>query len=286
MEPVSHDRSGDDYDPMVLVIDDDPDVREGLRDVFESVYLQSKAFGSAEEFFGSKLPERVSCLVLDVRLPGLNGLDLQTELAKVQIDIPIIFVTGHGDIPMSVKAMKAGAVEFLTKPFREQDLLDAVRIALDRDRKRREHDKRTHDLRIRFGRLSPREREVMTLLAAGLMNRQVATGMGVSEVTVKAHKAKIMKKLDANSLADLLRIANILDPPHIRTDLETGEVGLLTNQILLRGVDAAIGHKLGVRSGLSRKNAAATCDTPPTPAVPPTPGQDSSSTGDEPLQVA
>jgi FixJ family two-component response regulator len=221
MEPVSHYRSDDDYGPMVLMIDDDPDVREGLRAVFESVNLQSKAFGSAEEFFRSKLPERVSCLVLDVRLPGLSGLDLQTELAKVQIDIPIIFITGHGDIPMSVKAMKGGAVEFLTKPFREQDLLDAVRIALDRDRKRREHDKRRYDLRIRFGRLSPREREVTTLVAAGLMNRQVATEIGVKEVTVKAHKAKIMKKLDANSLADLVRMVDTIGLPHIRMDLET-----------------------------------------------------------------
>jgi FixJ family two-component response regulator len=286
MEPVLHDRADDDYDPMVLMIDDDPDVREGLRAVFESVNLQSKAFGSAEEFFRGKLPERVSCLVLDVRLPGLSGLDLQTELAEVHINIPIIFITGHGDIPMSVKAMKAGAVEFLTKPFREQDLLDAVWIALDRDRKRREHDKRTHDVRIRFGRLSPREREVMILVAAGLMNRQVATEMGVSEVTVKAHKAKIMKKLDANSLADLVRMADTLGLPHIRMDLETGVADLLTDQISLRQVDAAIGHKLDARSDLSRKNTPATCDTLPTPAVPPTPGQDSSSTGDEPLQVA
>jgi len=284
MEPVLHDRSDDDYDPIVLVIDDDPDVREGLRAVFESVNLQSKAFGSAEEFFRSKLPERVGCLVLDVRLPGLNGLDLQTELAKVQIDIPIIFITGHGDIPMSVKAMKGGAVEFLTKPFREHDLLDAVWIALDRDRKRREHDKRIQDLHIRFGRLSPREREVMTLVAAGLMNRQVATEIGVCEVTVKAHKAKIMKKLDANSLADLVRMADTLGLPHIRMDLETGEVGLLTDQILLRQVDAAIGHKLDARSGLSLTNTPATCDTLPT-AVPPTPCQDSPSTGDEPFKT-
>jgi FixJ family two-component response regulator len=293
MEPVLHDRSDDDY-PMVLVIDDDPEVREGLGAAFESVNLQSKAFGSAEEFFRSKLPEGVSCLVLDVRLPGLNGLDLQTELAKAQIDIPIIFITGHGDIPMSVRAMKAGAVEFLTKPFREQDLLDAVRIALDRDRKRRELDKTTHDLRIRFGRLSPREREVMTLVAAGLMSRQIATEMGISEVTVKAHKARIMKKLGANSPVDLVRMADTLGLPQLRRDLETGEVDLPTDQILLGQVDlhqvdlhqadAAIGHKLDARSGLSRKNTPATCDTLPTPAVPPTPGQDSPSTGDEPFR--
>jgi len=284
MEPVLHDRSDDDYDPMVLMIDDDPDVREGLRAVFESVNLHSKAFGSAEEFFRSKLPERVSCLVLDVRLPGLSGLDLQTKLAKVQIDIPIIFITGHGDIPMSVKAMKGGAVEFLTKPFRDQDLLDAVRIALDRDRKRREHDKRTHDLHIRFGRLSPREREVTSLIAAGLMNRQVATEIGVKEVTVKAHKAKIMKKLDANSLADLVRMVDTIGLPHIRMDLETGEVDLLTDQNLLRQVAAAIGRKLDARSGLSLKNTPATRNTLATPPVPPTPCQDSPSTGDEPFR--
>jgi len=280
MEPVSHDRLDDDYDPMVLVIDDDPHLREGLRAAFESINLQTRAFGSAEEFFRSELPERVSCLVLDVRLPGLNGLDLQAELARVRIDIPIIFITGYGDIPMSVKAMKGGAIEFLTKPFREQDLLDAVRIALDRDRKRREHDKSTHDLRIRFGRLSPREREVMTLVAAGLMNRQVATEMGVTEVTVKAHKAKIMKKLGANSFADLVRMADILALPEMRMDLETGP---LTNQILLRQVDAAIGHELDARSGLSLKNTSATGDTLPRPAASPTPSQDSPSTGDEPL---
>jgi len=210
MEPVLHDPLND-GDPMVLVIDDDPDVRDGLRALFESVNLQSKAFGSAWEFFRSKLPEKVSCLVLDVRLPGLSGLDLQTDLAKVQIDIPIIFITGHGDIPM--KAMKTGAVDFLTKPFREQDLLDAVRIALDRDRKRLEHDKRTHDLHIRFGGLSPRERKVMTLVAAGLMNRQVATEIGVSEVTVKVHRHNIMKKFDAKSLADLVRMAGALGLP-------------------------------------------------------------------------
>jgi FixJ family two-component response regulator len=280
MEPVSHDRSEDDIDPMVLVIDDDPHVREGLRAAFESVNLQTRAFGSAEEFFRSELPERVSCLVLDVRLPGLNGLDLQTELARVRFDIPIIFITGYGDIPMSVKAMKGGAVEFLTKPFREQDILDAVRIALDRDRKRREHEKRTHDLRIRFGRLSPREREVMTLLAAGFMNRQVATEMGVTEVTVKVHKAKIMRKLDANSLADLVRMADALGLTHIRMDLETG---LLTSQILLRQVDAATAHKLDARSGLSLKNTPATGDTLPAPAASPTSCQDSPSTSDEPF---
>jgi FixJ family two-component response regulator len=281
MEPILCERSNNDDNPMVLVIDDDSHVREGLRDVFESVNLPSKAFGSAEEFFQSKLPERVSCLVLDVRLPGLNGLDLQTELAKVQIDIPIVFITGHGDIPMSVKAMKGGAVEFLTKPFREQDILDAVQVALERDRKRREHDRRTHDLHVRFGRLSPREREVMTLVAAGFMNRQVATEIGVTEVTVKAHKAKIMKKLAANSLADLVRMADTLGLPHIRMDLETGDVGLLAKQILPRQAE---GHKFDAHNNFSLNNARATCGALPTPAAAPTRCEDSPSTGDEPVK--
>jgi FixJ family two-component response regulator len=279
MEPVSHYPSDDDCDPMILVIDDDPHIREGLRAALESVNLQTAAFGSAEEFFQSELPERVSCLVLDVRLPGLNGLDLQTELARIRIDIPIIFITGYGDIPMSVKAMKGGAVEFLTKPFREQDLLDAVRIALDRDCRRREHEKRTRDQRIRFGRLSAREREVMTLVAAGFTNRQVATEMEVTEVTVKAHKAKIMKKLGATSLADLVRMADTLGLPHIMNP----ETGLLANQILLRQIDDALGHMLDSRSGLSQKNVPATGDTSPTPATSPTSCQDSPSTGDEPF---
>jgi len=201
---------------------------------------------------------------LDVRLPGLSGLDFQTQLAKVQIDIPIIFITGHGDIPMSVKAMKAGAVDFLTKPFRGQDLLDAVRIALDRDRKRREHDKSTHDLRIRFGGLSPREREVMTLVAAGLINREVAAEIGICEVTVKVHRHNIMRKLGAKSLADLVRMADTLDSSQTKTngplepDSKTafkaaGRIAdrTVADQFLLRQVDAALGHELEVRTGVS-----------------------------------
>jgi FixJ family two-component response regulator len=213
MEPFFCDRPNADDDPIVLVIDDDPDVRDGLRALFESVNLQSKAFGSALEFFQWELPDKVSCLILDVRMPDLSGLDVQTHLAKGGVDIPIIFITGHGDIPMSVKAMKAGAIEFLTKPFREQDLLDAVRIALDRDRRRREHDNRTHDLRIRFRGLSPREREVLTLVAAGLVNRQIANEIGLAEVTVKLHRHNIMKKLNAKSLADLVRMADTVGLP-------------------------------------------------------------------------
>jgi FixJ family two-component response regulator len=212
-----HDRSYDD-DPMVFVIDDDPDVREGLRALLESVNLRSKSFRCAPEFFRYKLPDKVCCLIVDVRLPGLSGLEFQTELAEVQIDIPIIFITGHGDISMSVRAMRAGAVEFLTKPFREQDLLDAVQVALGRNRQRREDDRRTHDLRIRFGGLSPRQREVMALVATGLMNKQTAAEIGIAEVTVKVHRHNIMKKLAAKSFPDLVRMADIVG---LLTKIET-----------------------------------------------------------------
>jgi FixJ family two-component response regulator len=220
---VLRDQSNDDNNPLVLVIDDDHDIREGLRALFESVNLRSRSFASAEEFLQSQIPDQVSCLILDVRLPGLSGIDLQTN---GQIDIPVIFLTGHGDIPLSVKAMKAGAVEFLTKPFREQDLLDAVRAALDRDRKRREHDKMTHDLRIRFATLSTREKEVITWVTAGLMNKQVAAEIGTSEVTVKVHRHNIMKKLDAKSLADLVRMADAVGLPRRKgaSELSTSRV--------------------------------------------------------------
>jgi RNA polymerase sigma factor (sigma-70 family) len=205
-----HDQSSDDHDPVVLVIDDDPDVREGLGALFESVNLQSRSFGSAQEFLRSQIPDQVSCLILDVRLPGWSGLDFQTN---VQIDIPIIFITGHGDIPMSVKAMKAGAVEFLTKPIREQELLDAVRVALDRDRERRHRKVITHDLRSHFDSLSAREREVMTLVTAGMMNKKVAAELGIKEVTVKVHRHNVMKKLDAKAFTDLVRMADALGLP-------------------------------------------------------------------------
>jgi FixJ family two-component response regulator len=209
-----HERSNNDDDPIVLVIDDDPDVREALGALLQSVNLKSTVFADTREFFRWKLPDKVSCLIVDVRLPGLSGLDFQTELAKVQIDIPMIFITGHGDISMSVQAMRAGAVEFLTKPFREQDILDAIRTALDRDRERREHDKWTHTLRIRFGGLSPREREVMALVATGFMNKQTAAEIGIAEVTVKVHRHNVMKKLAAKSLPDLVRMADVLGLPH------------------------------------------------------------------------
>jgi len=208
MEPALHSQHDD--EPIVLVIDDDPDVRDGLRALLHSDNLESKVYRSAPEFLRSKLPDQVSCLILDVRLPGLSGLDFQAELAKVNINIPIIFITGYGDIPMSVKAMKAGAVEFLTKPVREQDLLDAVRAALNQDRERRKSEERMHDLRARFEALSQREQEVMGLVAAGLMNKQVAAEIGIVEVTVKVHRHNIMKKLGAKSLADLVRMSDAL----------------------------------------------------------------------------
>jgi len=212
MESATSQVQSDDT-PIVLVIDDDPDVREGLKALFQSVNLESRAYRSAPEFFRSKLPDQVSCLILDVRLPGLSGLDFQAELAKVNVNIPIIFITGFGDIPMSVKAMKAGAVEFLTKPVREQDLLDAVRAALERDRAWRSSEKKIHDLRTRFHALSVREQEVMSLVASGLMNKQVAAEIGIVEVTVKVHRHNIMKKLGAKSLADLVRMADALGLP-------------------------------------------------------------------------
>ena len=196
--------------PIVFVVDDDADVRVGLKSLFQSVGLRSEAFDSTAKFLKSKIPDEASCLILDIRLPGLSGLDFQTELASANINIPIIFITGHGDIPMTVKAMKAGAVEFLTKPVRELDLLDAVRVALDRDRERREAERTTRDMRSKFEALSPREQQVMALVAAGLMNKQAAAEIGISEITVKVHRHNVMKKLGARSLADLVRIADIL----------------------------------------------------------------------------
>ena len=212
MEPALLGQLSDHHDSVVLVIDDDPDVREGLRALFESVNLRSRSFGSAEEFLRGQIPDQVSCLILDVRLPGLSGIDFH---ANVQIDIPIIFLTGHGDIRMSVKAMKAGAVEFLTKPFRDQELLDAVRIALDRDLERRRRKATAHDLRSHFDALSPREREVMTHLAAGKMHEQIATELGIREGTVKVHRHTIMKKLNAKAFTDLVRMADTLGLPRM-----------------------------------------------------------------------
>ena len=189
--------------PIVFVVDDDESLREALRSLFRSVSLRVETFGSAADLLRSKLPDVASCLVLDVRLPGVSGLDFQAELAKANIHIPIIFMTGHGDIPMSVQAMKAGAVDFLTKPFRDQDMLDAVAAAIERDRSRRKDEQSLSDVRARFDGLTEREREVMGLVTAGLMNKQIAGELGLSEITVKIHRGHVMRKMAARSLADL-----------------------------------------------------------------------------------
>ena len=195
---------------IVFVVDDDSSVRESLGRLFRMVGLRAQGFASAAEFLKSGPSDFASCLVLDIRLHGMSGLDFQSELAKANIQIPIVFITGHGDIPMSVRAMKAGAVEFLTKPFRDQDMLDAVRLALDRDRKRRDEEKATSDLKSRFEDLSPREQEIMALVTAGLMNKQIAGELQLSEVTVKVHRGHVMQKMGARTLPDLVRMADML----------------------------------------------------------------------------
>jgi FixJ family two-component response regulator len=196
--------------PVVFVVDDDTSVRKALSTVFRSVGLDVQTFASAREFLECQRADIASCLVLDVRLPGTSGLDFQAELAKANVHIPIIFMTGHGDIPMSVRAMKAGAVEFLTKPFRDQDMLDAVQTALERDRSRRESESSVVELRASYEALSPRERQIMGLVTAGRMNKQIAGEIGISEVTVKFHRASVMRKMNAKSLAELARMAETL----------------------------------------------------------------------------
>ena len=199
-----------DPQPIVFVIDDDLAVREGLSSLFRSVGLQVKAFASAAEFLQSKLPDGPSCMVLDVRLPGVSGLDFQSELAKANIQIRIVFMTGHGDIPMTVRAMKAGAVEFLPKPFRDQDMLDAVQAGLEQNRDRRKRTSDSSKLKASFDSLTAREQEIMALVTAGLMNKQIAGQVGISEVTVKLHRGNVMRKMGAKSLADLVRMADAL----------------------------------------------------------------------------
>jgi FixJ family two-component response regulator len=197
-------------EPIVFIVEDDASIRRGLSNLFQSVGLGVEVFGSGSEMLQSKLPDVASCLVLDVRLPGQSGLDFQAELAKANIQIPIIFMTGHGDIPMTVRAMKGGAVDFLTKPFRDQDMLDAVAMAIERDRKRREADRNVADLQTHFETLTSRERDILALVSSGLMNKQVAAELGLAEITVKIHRGHIMKKMGAKSLADLVMKAETL----------------------------------------------------------------------------
>ena len=196
--------------PVVFVVDDDASMRKALGNLIQSVGLRVEAFASAPEFLAVKLPEVPCCLVLDIRLPGLSGLDFQAKLASANIAIPIIFITAHGDIPMSVQAMKAGAIEFLPKPFRDQDLLDAVRVALERDQTRHEGEKTRSDLRAKFETLTPREQEVMACVTGGLMNKQIAAEIGITENTVKVHRGNVTRKMGARSLAELVRMADLL----------------------------------------------------------------------------
>jgi FixJ family two-component response regulator len=197
-------------EPTVIVVDDDPGVREALGGLFRSVGLQVKVLASVPEFLQEGRPDGPTCLVLDVRLPGRSGLDFQRELGASDIEMPIIFITGYGDIPMSVQAMKGGAIEFLTKPFRDQDLLDAIQQGLARDRAWLETEKALAGLRARFETLSPREREVMTLVVTGRLNKQIAADIGISEITVKVHRGQVMRKMNAASLPDLARMADRL----------------------------------------------------------------------------
>ena len=198
--------------PTIIIVDDDPEIREALGSLIRSVGVQTKALASVPEFLNEGRPDGPTCLVLDVRLPGRSGLDFQRELSAANIHVPIIFITGHGDIPMSVQAMKGGAIEFLTKPFRDQELLDAIQLGLARDRAWLENEKEIAALRARFETLTPREREVMALVATGRLNKQIANDIGISEITVKVHRGQVMRKMKASSLPHLARMADKLNP--------------------------------------------------------------------------
>lgn len=198
---------------IVFAVDDDPSVRRAMKRLIECVGLQVELFASAQEFLASKLPNVPSCLVLDIRLPGISGLTLQHQLAKANIQIPIIFITAHGDIAMTVRAMKAGALEFLTKPFRDQDLLDAIQLALEKDRVRRQQEAELAALRERFESLTPREREVVALVVSGMLNKQIAAEIGIAENTVKTHRSRAMEKMQAQSVADLVKMVERLQVP-------------------------------------------------------------------------
>jgi FixJ family two-component response regulator len=203
-------------EPIVFIVDDDASMRRALANLFQSVGLKVEVFGSAPEMLRSKLPDVPSCLVLDIRLPGLSGLDFQTELTKANVRMPIIFMTGHGDIPMTVKAMKSGAVDFLTKPFRDQDMLDAVVTAVERDRQRRESDRVLANLQALLETLTSRERQILALVSSGLMNKQIAAELGLAEITVKIHRGHIMKKMGAKTLVDLVKKAETLGADRIK----------------------------------------------------------------------
>ena len=199
-----------DANPIVLVIDDDPDLRASIGRLLRSIGVDVRLFASISDFLKSRLPDGPTCLVLDVRLPGQSGLDLQRELAAANKELPIIFITGHGDIPMSVQAMKGGAIEFLTKPFRDQDLIDAIQLGLSRDRSRRENEEALADLRERFASLSPRERAIVIQVARGRLSKQIAHDIGIAEATVKVHRSRAMQKMKAGSLPELGRMADKL----------------------------------------------------------------------------
>ncbi|WP_414645090.1 response regulator transcription factor [Bradyrhizobium sp.] len=219
MEPSPPQENAD--QPIVFVVDDDASMRRALTNLFESVGLKVEAFGSAPQLLQAKPPQVPSCLVLDIRLPGASGLDLQSDLAKANIHTPIIFITGHADIPMTVRAMKGGAIDFLTKPVRDQDILDAVQAAIERDRKRRDLNKTVSDVRSRFESLSSRERDVLALVTSGLMNKQVAAELGLAEITVKIYRGHIMRKMGAKSLADLVRMSEALGIRPSGSDVQT-----------------------------------------------------------------